>query len=159
MESGAEEHDGAITRKLFIPLRQLGRTQRAPGRVQHHRAHDPSLTGSGTPTLSRVTTTDYEAVPTVERDAEAQPLQTVVMKFGGSSVADADKLKSVARRLVAAHEGGTRVVAVLSAMGRTTVRPLGGARTLKVTSATGHHAPAPNPPVEVPVMRTRLAEI
>ncbi|TMK33914.1 MAG: aspartate kinase [Actinobacteria bacterium] len=42
------------------------------------------------------------------------------MKFGGSSVADADKLKSVARRLVAAHEGGTRVVAVLSAMGRTT---------------------------------------
>ncbi|MFY9580985.1 MAG: aspartate kinase, partial [Gaiellaceae bacterium] len=67
-----------------------------------------------------MTTTDYEAVPAVEGDAEARPLQTVVMKFGGSSVADADKLKSVARRLVGAHEGGTRVVAVLSAMGRTT---------------------------------------
>jgi aspartate kinase len=67
-----------------------------------------------------VTTTDYEAVPAVERDADAAHLGTVVMKFGGSSVADPEKLKSVARRLVAAREAGTRVVAVLSAMGRTT---------------------------------------
>jgi aspartate kinase len=65
-------------------------------------------------------TTDYEAVPAVERDADAPRLGTVVMKFGGSSVADAEKLRSVARRLVAAREAGTRVVAVLSAMGRTT---------------------------------------
>ena len=42
------------------------------------------------------------------------------MKFGGTSVADAERLKAVARRLVAAREGGTRVVAVLSAMGDTT---------------------------------------
>src|SRR6185437_9370597 len=42
------------------------------------------------------------------------------MKFGGTSVADPDKLKSVARRLVAARESGSRVVAVLSAMGTTT---------------------------------------
>src|ERR671936_2947995 len=42
------------------------------------------------------------------------------MKFGGSSVSDPEKLKNVARRLVAAREAGTRVVAVLSAMGRTT---------------------------------------
>src|SRR5437867_5855711 len=42
------------------------------------------------------------------------------MKFGGTSVADAEKLRSVARRLVAARESGSRVVAVLSAMGRTT---------------------------------------
>jgi aspartate kinase len=67
-----------------------------------------------------VTTTDYEAVPAVERDAEAPSLDTVVMKFGGTSVADPEKLKSVARRLVAAHERGARVVAVLSAMGHTT---------------------------------------
>ena len=67
-----------------------------------------------------MTTTDYEAVPAVERDAEAARLGTVVMKFGGSSVADPEKLKNVARRLVAAREAGTRVVAVLSAMGRTT---------------------------------------
>src|SRR5437867_8580162 len=42
------------------------------------------------------------------------------MKFGGTSVADAEKLRSVARRLVAARESGARVVAVLSAMGTTT---------------------------------------
>src|SRR5919197_2810475 len=65
-------------------------------------------------------TTDYEAVPAVERDDAAAHLGTVVMKFGGSSVADPEKLKAVARRLVAAREGGNRVVAVLSAMGDTT---------------------------------------
>jgi aspartate kinase len=67
-----------------------------------------------------VTTTDYEAVPAVERDDEAPHLGTVVMKFGGTSVADPEKLKNVARRLVAAREDGSRVVAVLSAMGTTT---------------------------------------
>ena len=67
-----------------------------------------------------MTTTDYEAVPAVERDDAALHLGTVVMKFGGTSVADPDKLKSVARRLVAARETGSRVVAVLSAMGSTT---------------------------------------
>jgi aspartate kinase len=44
----------------------------------------------------------------------------VVQKFGGTSVADPDRLKSVARRLVAAHEEGNRVVGVLSAMGQST---------------------------------------
>jgi aspartate kinase len=67
-----------------------------------------------------VAATDYESVPAVERDDAAPHLGTVVMKFGGSSVADPDKLKSVARRLVAARESGARVVAVLSAMGSTT---------------------------------------
>src|SRR4051812_19944299 len=42
------------------------------------------------------------------------------MKFGGSSVADTQKIKDVARRLVAAREAGQRVVGVLSAMGDTT---------------------------------------
>jgi aspartate kinase len=42
------------------------------------------------------------------------------MKFGGTSVADPERLKAVARRLVEAREGGTRVVSVLSAMGQTT---------------------------------------
>src|SRR5437016_1065142 len=65
-------------------------------------------------------TTDYEAVPAVERDDETPHLGTVVMKFGGTSVADPEKLKNVARRLVAAQESGSRVVAVLSAMGSTT---------------------------------------
>jgi aspartate kinase len=42
------------------------------------------------------------------------------MKFGGTSVADTDRIRAVARRLVAAQEAGNRVVAVLSAMGDTT---------------------------------------
>jgi len=80
-----------------------------------------------------VTTTDYEAVPAVEGDAEAPQLHTVVMKFGGTSVADPEKLKSVARRLVEAHESGARVVAVLSAMGRTTDELLDLARQVSQT--------------------------
>ena len=42
------------------------------------------------------------------------------MKFGGSSVADAEKIKNVARRIAAAKEGGDDVVAVVSARGKTT---------------------------------------
>ena len=42
------------------------------------------------------------------------------MKFGGTSVADPEKIKDVARRLVAAQAEGNRVVAVLSAMGDST---------------------------------------
>ena len=44
----------------------------------------------------------------------------VVQKYGGSSVADADKIKNVARRAIAAQERGNQVVVVVSAMGKTT---------------------------------------
>jgi aspartate kinase len=47
-------------------------------------------------------------------------LGTVVMKFGGTSVGDPERLKLVAERLVATCEAGNRVVGVLSAMGDTT---------------------------------------
>jgi aspartate kinase len=53
--------------------------------------------------------------------AEAAPaFDTIVMKFGGSSVADAEKVKNVAQRLVEAKERGLRVVGTVSAMGKTT---------------------------------------
>ena len=52
--------------------------------------------------------------------APEQTAPTVVMKFGGTSVADPDKIRHVARRLVEAHERGARVVGTISAMGRTT---------------------------------------
>jgi aspartate kinase len=45
---------------------------------------------------------------------------TVVMKFGGTSVADAERIKRAARRIVGQREAGKRVVAVLSARGQTT---------------------------------------
>ena len=46
--------------------------------------------------------------------------ETVVMKFGGTSVATPDDLRRAARRIVDARDGGKQVVAVLSARGKTT---------------------------------------
>ena len=48
------------------------------------------------------------------------PAPTIVMKFGGTSVADAERIKRAAHRIVAQREQGKRVVAVLSAGGHTT---------------------------------------
>ncbi|MFC2012434.1 aspartate kinase [Chloroflexota bacterium] len=44
----------------------------------------------------------------------------IVQKYGGSSVADAGKIKNVARRIAAARDEGNQVVVVVSAMGDTT---------------------------------------
>jgi aspartate kinase len=52
---------------------------------------------------------------------EATPQrETVVMKFGGTSVAGAQEIKRAASRIVAARDLGKDVVAVLSARGKTT---------------------------------------
>jgi len=66
------------------------------------------------------TTTQFEAVPEVAADADVRGRDLIVMKFGGNSVGDTQKIKDVARRLVAARETGQRVLGVLSAMGDTT---------------------------------------
>ncbi len=51
----------------------------------------------------------------------AQPAaDTIVMKFGGSSVADPEKVRLVARRFVDAKRRGLDVVGTVSAMGKTT---------------------------------------
>ena len=44
----------------------------------------------------------------------------IVQKYGGSSVADAERIKKVARRIAQAKDKGDRVVVVVSAMGDTT---------------------------------------
>jgi aspartate kinase len=65
-----------------------------------------------------VTATEFVPLPDL---TVAEPRHgTLVMKFGGTSVGDPEKLKDVARRLVSAQTEGRRVVAVLSAMGHTT---------------------------------------
>jgi aspartate kinase len=46
--------------------------------------------------------------------------EIVVMKFGGTSVADAERIKRAAKRIVEKREAGYSVVAVLSARGKTT---------------------------------------
>jgi aspartate kinase len=82
---------------------------------------------------------DVSAVPTPDFD-------TVVMKFGGSSVADPEKIKQVARRFVEAHRRGLRVVGTVSAMGKTTdslislakdVSPLPNPREMDMLLSTG----------------------
>jgi aspartate kinase len=65
-------------------------------------------------------TTQYEPLPEIASDEAAGRPDLVVMKFGGTSVGDVDKIKHVANRLVRAREEGQRVVGVLSAMGDTT---------------------------------------
>ncbi len=62
-------------------------------------------------------TTEYEAVPEIAAEETPDRPGTVVMKFGGTSVAGVERLRAVAKRIVAAREAGNRIVAVLSAMG------------------------------------------
>ena len=54
----------------------------------------------------------------------------VVQKFGGSSVADVDRIRAVATRVAATHRAGKRVVVVVSAMGKTTDQMIALARSI-----------------------------
>ena len=53
-------------------------------------------------------------------DIRRKAMSLVVMKFGGSSVADADKVKHVAGKIIAKKKAGNKIVAVVSAPGDTT---------------------------------------
>src|SRR5437016_14366825 len=48
------------------------------------------------------------------------PVSLVVQKFGGTSVADPDRIRAVAEHVVRTARQGHRVVVVVSAMGKTT---------------------------------------
>jgi aspartate kinase len=61
--------------------------------------------------------------------------ETVVMKFGGTSVADAERLKRAARRIVEKREQGMNVVAVLSARGKETDRLVADAYEISAAPA------------------------
>jgi len=47
-------------------------------------------------------------------------MSIIVQKFGGTSVADVEKIKSAARKAIRAQNQGHQVVMVVSAMGKTT---------------------------------------
>jgi aspartate kinase len=79
------------------------------------------------------------------------PAHLVVQKYGGSSVAGADRIKRVARRIARERAAGHDLVVVVSAMGDTTDELLGlaaaitdepDARELDVLLATGEHQAA-----------------
>ena len=70
----------------------------------------------------------------------------IVQKFGGSSVADAEKIRNVARIITDTYQKGNRVVAVLSAQGDTTddlidkaaeINPNASKRELDMLLSTG----------------------
>src|SRR4051794_3675615 len=60
------------------------------------------------------------ARPTMRGGREPSAVALVVQKYGGSSVATAERIKRVAERIVAARKAGNEVVVVVSAMGDTT---------------------------------------
>ncbi len=57
-------------------------------------------------------------------------MDTIVLKFGGSSVADNDKLKLVANKIIQLKKEGHNVVVVVSAQGKTTDRLIAEAKEL-----------------------------
>ena len=79
------------------------------------------------------------------------PSPIVVMKFGGSSVAGADRIRRVARRIARERAAGSQLVVIVSAMGDTTDELLALAaaitddpdpRELDVLLSTGEHQSA-----------------
>jgi aspartate kinase len=75
-------------------------------------------------------------------------LAPVVQKYGGSSLADVDRIRHVARRISREHAAGALVVVVVSAMGDTTdellamaarITPEPDPRELDLLLATGEH--------------------
>ena len=57
-------------------------------------------------------------------------MDTIVLKFGGSSVADNEKLKIVAEKIINLYEKGNNIVVILSAQGKTTDRLINEASEL-----------------------------
>jgi aspartate kinase len=60
-------------------------------------------------------------------------LPLLVQKFGGTSVADADKILAAARRAIQAHKRGEKVLVVVSARGHTTDELIGLAKEITET--------------------------
>lgn len=73
-------------------------------------------------------------------------MSLIVQKFGGTSVANADRIFNVANRIIEAYDGGNSVVAVVSAQGDTTdelivkaneINPNASKREMDVLLSTG----------------------
>ena len=73
-------------------------------------------------------------------------MSLIVQKFGGTSVADTERLRNVARIITETYKAGNQVVAVLSAQGDTTddliqkaeeINPKASAREMDMLLSTG----------------------
>ena len=63
------------------------------------------------------------------------PMSLIVQKFGGTSLADAQKIHRAARRAIRAKLDGQRVVLIVSAMGKSTDE------LLNLSRAVSHNPP------------------
>lgn len=68
-------------------------------------------------------------------------MDTIVMKFGGSSVADDDKIKIVAKKIIDMYNKENNIVVVLSAQGKTTDKLINEAAELCKKTGFGVVAP------------------
>lgn len=57
-------------------------------------------------------------------------MDTIVMKFGGSSVANNDRLKLVAQKIIDMYNKENNIVVILSAQGKTTDKLINEASTI-----------------------------
>lgn len=60
-------------------------------------------------------------------------MDTIVLKFGGSSIADNEKLQLVANRIMKLYDKGNKIVVILSAQGKTTDKLIKEAKELSPT--------------------------
>lgn len=70
-------------------------------------------------------------------------MDTIVMKFGGSSVADDDKLKIVAQKIIDMYDKKNNIVVILSAQGKTTDKLISKASELYKKLENGDLTPNP----------------
>jgi aspartate kinase len=102
---------GSLYRVSGLVLRRLGGLRLGRGRLIHNPQYP----------LEDVKTKITAALaPLDSRRGAGAGVGRVVQKYGGSSVANADSIKRVAKRIVATKREGHDVVVVISAMGDTT---------------------------------------
>lgn len=92
-----------------------------------------SLNCCGRPDVNDISRQQTEQMQQTGRALERAPAELrplVVQKYGGSSLADVEAVRGVARKVVDAHRSGQRVVVVVSAMGNTTDDLIGLAREI-----------------------------
>src|SRR5450759_1427624 len=146
------EFDGpalALRDALSTNLTRAGPCDRRPGRGPAHTSLGAHIREEVRPMCPPRPVRRLERGAPVQSGPMSHPL--VVMKFGGSSVANADRIRRVARRIARARAAGADLCIVVSAMGDTTDELLALAaaiteepdpRELDMLLATGEHQSA-----------------
>ena len=81
---------------------------------------DTAENPEGRPCSTRPRPPGIALADNLSEDAQMSKSKIIVQKYGGATLADPQKVKAVAQRLCELSSEGTKVVAVVSAMGKTT---------------------------------------